>query len=632
MADGPALGRARTFAAEPVASRNARYFVIEWLEAYGREELIERVGLAISELAANAVLHTTRPFTVGLEWRDDCLRVELVDSAPDHMATPVPSEGSAVDITSFSETGRGLQIVGALANRWGVEVDPNVKLVWAEFDPAPPSTPSTPEIVDRRAPAVPATDLVRLHYIGLPVRAAIESGFDLEDATRDLQLIGAADLTDEDRRLLGLIEQSTSLRLVGRHAALHASSQNLMEFDVEVAATDQALLAMGLLNETLARRTGVLGRAGPSEEVIAFRTWLRDETLRQRDGAEPRKFGEAAAPPDALGWLLESASTGYMSLDADGTVLSANRALVACLGLRDAPVGRPFAELAGADGIDALARGGEVTFSFTTAAGSVTVNGRAMRDGSVTRVVTDLPSQRADELLHALQQTLIPAAPPSVPGLDVAAAYLPASGEVGGDFYDVFEVAANDWCVVLGDVSGKGVDAAIVTSAARHAVRSSALREPVPSGLMHALNRALVAQNSTRFCTVVLARLQLNGDSWVATLTSGGHPFPLLVRQGVATKMGRPGSLLGVFEDVSFFDVSIKLAAGDALVLFTDGIIEARNATGELFGDERLHDAIVHAPPSAKGIVDAVLEKVLAFEAGRSSDDIAVVVIRRSEL
>lgn len=233
------------------------------------------------------------------------------------------------------------------------------------------------------------------------------------------------------------------------------------------------------------------------------------------------------------------------------------------------------------------------------------------------------------ELLHALQQTLIPATPPTMQGLDVAAAYQPGQGEVGGDFYDVFEVANADWCVVLGDVSGKGTDAAIVTAAARHAVRSCALREPTPSGLLGALNRALIDHASTRFCTVALARVQCIEASWVATLASAGHPFPLLIRHGAVTKLGRPGSLVGVFDDVAFHDVSIKLATGDALVLFTDGVLEARDDNGEFFGDDRLSRAVAGAGPSAQAIVDAVMHDVLAFQQQRHGDDIALVVIRR---
>lgn len=231
-------------------------------------------------------------------------------------------------------------------------------------------------------------------------------------------------------------------------------------------------------------------------------------------------------------------------------------------------------------------------------------------------------------LIHALQQTLIPPTPPHVPGLDVAAVYRPALGEVGGDFYDVFEVAAGDWCVVIGDVSGKGTDAAIVTSTARHVLRSAALRHPEPRDLLHALNAALLEHPTTRFCTVAVVRLRLKDGVWVAVMSSGGHPFPILTRHDAATKLGKPGSLVGLFAEVEFHDVSIKLAAGDSLVLYTDGMIEARNDAGEFYGEERLHEALTRPEKSAEAVAEHAVADALAFQVGDARDDIAVVVIR----
>lgn len=231
-------------------------------------------------------------------------------------------------------------------------------------------------------------------------------------------------------------------------------------------------------------------------------------------------------------------------------------------------------------------------------------------------------------LIHALQQTLIPPTPPHVPGLDVAAVYRPALGEVGGDFYDVFEVAAGDWCIVIGDVSGKGTDAAIVTSTARHVVRSAALRHPEPRDLLHVLNTALLEHPTQRFCTVAVVRLRQIDGSWVAAMSSGGHPFPILTRQGSATKLGKPGSLVGLFAEVEFHDVSIKLAKGDSLVLYTDGIIEGRNHAGEFYGEERLHEALTRPEKSAEEVAGHAVDDALAFQASDARDDIAVVVIR----
>lgn len=237
---------------------------------------------------------------------------------------------------------------------------------------------------------------------------------------------------------------------------------------------------------------------------------------------------------------------------------------------------------------------------------------------------------RAAALIHALQQTLIPPAPPRVPGLDVAAVYRPAIGEVGGDFYDVFEVGEGDWCIALGDVSGKGTDAAIVTSTARHVVRSNALRHPAPSALLRVLNAALVEHPTNRFCTVVIVRLRQADGAWIASMSTGGHPFPILTRHGAATNLGKPGSLLGLFDDVEFHDVSIKLARGDTLVLYTDGMVEGRDDSDEFYGEARLFASLTRPAVSADELAERAVEDVIAFQASHARDDIAVVVIRNA--
>lgn len=591
----------------------------------GHDALESRVKLTVSELAANAATHTGQPFTVTVDDTERWLRVEVVDSLPQRVPMRVPTTGSAVDITSASSTGRGLQIVSALSNRWGVVLRRNVKTVWAEFDADAPARPSDPKSEDHRVAAPQRDDLVHLCFLGLPVRTAIASGLDLDDAIRDLQTQRAAAGTDELKALLDLVDRSAPVRLAGRHAALHAAGQDRLRYDLEIDATMDELVATGELNGALAQLVRPAGQRGPSDDVVAFRRWLSEETVRQRSGEAPTQF-----PIDGTeDWLWEQANCGYVTLSLDGQVLRTNATFERWFALdTDAP--QRIARLT--EDSDRVAN---VAFDFV---GPRAKRRRAVvsavRDADAVRAVVlgpDGESGRAETLLRALQQTLIPPSPPVVAGLDVAAAYYPAEGDVGGDFFDVFEVADSDWCVVLGDVSGKGVEAAIVTSDARHAVRSAALREPVPSGLMRVLNRVLVAKGSTRFCTVALLRLQFVGGAWVATATSGGHPYPLLIRHGTATKLGRPGSLLGVFDEVSFHDVSIKLAVGDALVVYTDGVTEARNAEGEFFGDERMYNALTGASYSAQAMVDALVDAVLDFQGG-PSDDIAVVVIRRPDL
>lgn len=652
--------RDRSFAARPASIPEARRFVAQWLREGDLTQFGDRVKLSVSELATNAVLHTARPFTVSLRHIDARVRVEVVDSAPELVPVRVPTIGSAVDLTSHSQTGRGLQIVSALANRWGMTLDPNVKAVWCEFDGVElPDRPSDPRIDDNRVESPRPSNVHRLVFIGLPVRAAIASAIDVEDAIRDVQLQDPARRNAATEALLSLVERTASLRLARRHAAMQAAGENRLRFDLEVDASDDALAVTEELNRALADRPRPpRGAPGPSPEVLALRAWLRDEAWRQRQGQPPTPF-PSDATIDPATWLWDQAPCGYATLTPEGCIGHANTTLLGWLGREaDEIVGRFVTELLDAESrpaftdkvLPTLRSAGhiqDVELILTRADGSpldTQMSAVLERDGTGTplaiRAVLDAAErrnadgrggERAQALVRALQQTLIPPAPPAVPGLDVATAYHPGQGEVGGDFYDVFEVADGDWCVVLGDVSGKGVEAAILTSTARHAVRSAALREPAPSGLMRVLNDALLAKASSRFCTVALLRLQLTHGSWVATLTSGGHPFPLLVRHGAVTKMGRPGSLLGVFKDVAFHDVSIKLAAGDALVLYTDGITEARNEAGEFFGDQPMVDAIVGAAHSAQAMVDAVVSRVLDFQAG-PSDDIALVVVRRPSL
>jgi sigma-B regulation protein RsbU (phosphoserine phosphatase) len=237
---------------------------------------------------------------------------------------------------------------------------------------------------------------------------------------------------------------------------------------------------------------------------------------------------------------------------------------------------------------------------------------------------------RATALARTLQETLIPPMPPDVPGLDVAAAYRPAGSgdEVGGDFYDVFQVGDRDWVVTIGDVRGKGVDAAVVTALARYTLRAATVRTASPADALANLNDVLLAHHTERFCTVVLLRLRENAGSWSATVGVGGHPLPLLSRDGAAlVEVGTPGSLLGVVPDPDLFDVDVALTPGDALVVYTDGVTEGRR-DGDLYGDDRLRDSVVSRAGSAAAIADGVVADVLDFQGGDARDDIAVVVVR----
>ena len=183
---------------------------------------------------------------------------------------------------------------------------------------------------------------------------------------------------------------------------------------------------------------------------------------------------------------------------------------------------------------------------------------------------------------QTLQASLLPAALPDIPGATVAAQYV-ASGEgmdVGGDFYDVFALDDGSWILVIGDVLGKGAEAAAVTALARYTVRAVAGRSPSPAATLAALNDEMLRQRNPdrRFVTAVLARLEPHADGGARlVVASGGHPPPVLLRAGGdAEVVPCPGTLLGVEHDARSFDQEIELGPGDTLVLYTDGVTEAR--------------------------------------------------------
>ncbi len=242
---------------------------------------------------------------------------------------------------------------------------------------------------------------------------------------------------------------------------------------------------------------------------------------------------------------------------------------------------------------------------------------------------------RARLLAQTLQESLIPPAPPSIPGLDVGAAYRPAGhgDEVGGDFYDVFEGPGGEWLVVLGDVAGKGATAAVVTALARYTIRAAAVRTPAPREVLGLLNRALITQSSERLCSVVYATIPARAAGSVSvTVSSGGHPLPLrLSPDGTVAPVGRPGLLLGVTEDPVLHDATVELGSGDALVFYTDGVPEGRRGE-EWFGEERLAAWLGRAVGlDARAIAGGLLQEVVAFQAGLPRDDVAIVVVRVPE-
>jgi PAS domain S-box-containing protein len=238
-----------------------------------------------------------------------------------------------------------------------------------------------------------------------------------------------------------------------------------------------------------------------------------------------------------------------------------------------------------------------------------------------------------DYIATTLQQSLMPDRLPDIPGVDLAARYRAAGegNEVGGDFYDIYRTGESSWAIAIGDVRGKGPGAAVVTGLARYTLRTASLSESVPSRVLGTLNEAMVLQPADdRFCTVAYARLE-PGDqgSILMTLAVGGHPLPLVLRaDGTVETAGSPGTLIGFVPDPEVVDETVELQPGDSLVLYTDGVSEARSEAG-LFGEERLLDLVRScAGLDAAAIAERIEADVLAFRESGTSDDLAVLVLR----
>jgi PAS domain S-box-containing protein len=240
-------------------------------------------------------------------------------------------------------------------------------------------------------------------------------------------------------------------------------------------------------------------------------------------------------------------------------------------------------------------------------------------------------SERA-YIARTLQHSLLPAELPDIPGIEAAARFRPTGegNEVGGDFYDLFETGGRGWTVVMGDVCGKGPDAAAVTALARYTLRAAAMRERLPSRSLRLLNEALLRQrDDRRFCTVAYAYLEAYDGGIRVGVASGGHPLPMLVRpDGSVESVGEPGTLLGVLPDPNLEDRSLALSPGDALVFFTDGVIEGRGAK-VLLDEEGLREMLAGlAGAGADEIAARVEEAAVTAQDGNPRDDIAVLVLR----
>ena len=246
-----------------------------------------------------------------------------------------------------------------------------------------------------------------------------------------------------------------------------------------------------------------------------------------------------------------------------------------------------------------------------------------------------------NSLLHAelrdtartLQESLLPPHLPAVRGFELAARFRPAGAgiQVGGDFYDIFETGPDQWALAVGDVCGKGAEAAALTALTRYTVRAAAMYEQDAGGVLAVLNEALLRQRGDyRFTTLVYCVLDLSGERPLLRVACGGHPQPLRLRaDGTAETVGKVGPLLGVLHEAEFAEHQVELDPGDVLALYTDGLTDAL-APAQILDEDDLLAALVRCRGASAGEISQHLEQVaLGGDPEQTPrDDIALVVAK----
>jgi serine phosphatase RsbU (regulator of sigma subunit) len=354
--------------------------------------------------------------------------------------------------------------------------------------------------------------------------------------------------------------------------------------------------------------------------------------------------------PVARSAVVESMEDAVFVLDAFGRVVDVNPAGAGLLrSTRGALVGRRLDDL-----LPAVPVGSEFTLSAAGEQRTFDVRRQALPDDGgrpagdlvVLREITERVRDRRrlqrllaeqSRVAAALQASMVPSRLPDLPGCELASRYAPAGDgtEVGGDFFDVFPLADATWGFVLGDVSGKGAEAAAVSAEVRYTLRALADPACSPSDTLRQVNARLHATTETeRHCTVVYGYARTSSVGLSVTLSLAGHHQPLVLRTaGTVEPVGRLGMALGLFAEAELHDGTVELAAGEVLCLFTDGLVEARRGA-EMFGAGRAGDLLAgHADAPLDDVAGTLVDAVRSFHGNESlADDLALLLIRARPL
>jgi PAS domain S-box-containing protein len=590
----PLTARGRTIGALTLLSaREGRHYTgtdLEFAQHLGRRFAlaIDNARLYDEAESARGMLDTLfRSVPVGLAFLDGELRCVRVNDALAALSGQA-EEGC---------TGRAL----AGLVRGGAELEPLARRVLESGEP----------LLDHEMEADGRYWVVQL----TPVRAGDGSVAGLGLVTIDVT----------ERR--GLLERE---RAAARRSDFLARAGGILESSLEYSTTlrNVAQIAVPeiadwcgvhMVDDSGAPRLVAIAHADPDRERFA---WELNE-----------RYPMTGAEPGGAAQVIRSGRTDVIREVTDELLRHATKSeehyeLARGLGLRGGIIvplrarGRTFGAITFADAESGRAFGEDdvaVAEELARRAGLVVDNARLYTERS--------------RIAHTLQAELLPARLPAIPGVSVAVRYRAAGelNEVGGDFYDVFERSDGDWALVIGDVSGKGAEAAAVTALARHTVRTASLQPASPAQLLETLNAALLAQRAgNEFCTVCVARLA-RGDAGRATLrlALGGHPPAFVLRaDGRVEAHGEPGTLIGVFPDPRLTETDVELGPGDVVLLYTDGVTEA-GPVGHEIGEDGLAVLLGElAGYDPEAIVAAVEHAAVAAQDGKPRDDIALVALR----
>jgi serine phosphatase RsbU (regulator of sigma subunit) len=461
----------------------------------------------------------------------------------------------------------------------------------------------------------------------------------LDEAGEVTGTIGCtADVTDQ---MMLVFEQDRSHAVAVAAAELERVSRERLQFlgeinDALARSYDEQALMQNVTHATVPRlgdwcAIAVLPESGNASPEVAFAHADAEMAERAKELLERVPYDpDAAAGIPAVIRSGASEFTPQIDEPTDDEATGDASDLIRELGLSSVLV------------VPLTKRGrvlGAMQVANSASSRAYTADDLALAEAVAVRIASTVTNIRLTErhrtIATTLQASLLPASLPVIPGLEAAVRYW-AAGEgtqVGGDFYDLFELDTG-WAVVIGDVCGTGPEAASLTGLVRHTIRALAWQNASPDEVLLQVNKAVMNSDRRTFCTAVFATLTKTSSGFRFEMASAGHPLPIVHRAstGHTETVGGPGTLLGAFDEPRSLVVSTDLAPGDAIVLYTDGITDVRPPHG--LSTEELLVIVERAAADAASAADVVQrlgsEVSAILPISKRNDDIAILALKVS--